>query len=394
MKNFILIVALCVVTSTFAQASFKQGYFIKNNGDKTVCFIKNLDWATSPEVLRYKLSDSGEIQNIKTTKILEFSIDNAIKFKQIETKIDISKNESINLAQQSIFAQVLVEGKATLYYFQNSEGRHYFYSVNNQDIKELIQKEYIENSLVKYNNDYLLKINEDLKCNPTDDFIRIDLKEKVLKKFFVDYNLCKNSESTFVKQNYKIKLGLTVFAGVNSSSLDFERVIVNEFIDDELSFDQKISPTFGIEGEVLLPLNNYKYSLISGLTYRSYKSTAQSEDSNEEYEVDYSSIELNLGARHYMYLNPDSKLFLEASVVIDFLLNGNSKLEFDPFSGIHGGESDDALSPKSNISFGLGYNYKKFGIRLKYFTSRKMFTPQVFDSNYKNIAVHLLYKVL
>ena len=394
MKQIVLIIIFFITGSTLSQVTFEKGYFILTNGEKVECLIKNNNWNNSPETIKYKLLNEDEVKTIEASKLSEFTIYNLIKFKSIDTKIDNSNTKDINLVSQTLFAQIIVESDATLYSYSDNNGLHYFYNVGNSEIKELIQKEYIENGITKFNNDYLVKLNTDLKCTETSDFARIKLNEKELKKYFINYNSCKNSDLNFVKTSKKIILGLNVFAGFNSSSLTLNKIISNQFIDDELNFENKTTPTFGVEGEIYLPINNYKFSIVSGLTYRSYNSKTQSLDGNEKYEIEYTSIEVNLGVRHYMYLNERSKLFIEASVVKDFLLNDKLILEFDPISGIQNGDADNTLSPKPSISFGIGYIYNNIGVKFKYFTSREMYTPKVYDSKFDNISLQLTYKVL
>lgn len=394
MKKLTLLIAFIFTHLLFSQSTFEKGYFIMSNGEKVDCLIKNKELNSSPEIIKYKLSKEDDVNTIETSKISEFTIYDLVKFKSINSKMDNSDTNDINLVPKTIFAQIIVEGEATLYSYRDNDGLHYFYNVGNSEINELIQKEYIENGITKYNNDYLVKLNTDVRCTETTDFTRVKLNEKELKKYFINYNSCKNSELKFVKASNKIKLGLNVFAGINSSRLTLNKVIPNQFLDD-LKFENKISPTFGIEGEAYLPINNYKFSIISGVTYRSYDSSIKSEDADENFEIQYTSLELNLGVRHYMYLNEKSKLFVEANVVKDFLINEKSVLEFDPVSGIQNtGDADNILNPEANISFGFGYIYNNFGIKFKYFTSREMFTPVVYASKFDNIALHLTYKVL
>ena len=55
-----------------AQNSFEQGYFIKNDGSKVECLIKNQDWANNPSKFSYKLNTNSDAQEAQIENIKEF----------------------------------------------------------------------------------------------------------------------------------------------------------------------------------------------------------------------------------------------------------------------------------------------------------------------------------
>ena len=54
MKNLLVISFLFYLTFSYSQITFEKGYFISNDGIKTECFIKNLDWRNNPTEFEYK----------------------------------------------------------------------------------------------------------------------------------------------------------------------------------------------------------------------------------------------------------------------------------------------------------------------------------------------------
>ena len=44
----LLLISQFILVGLSAQISFEQGYFINNEGTKTICSIKNIDWRNNP----------------------------------------------------------------------------------------------------------------------------------------------------------------------------------------------------------------------------------------------------------------------------------------------------------------------------------------------------------
>ncbi len=85
--------------------------------------------------------------------------------------------------------------------------------------------------------------------------------------------------------------------------------------------------------------------------------------------VDYSTIEIPVGVRHYVFLTNRSKLFFNVSMA--FVFNLDPMIDFENETGL-GGIGDLALNgTEEYFSFGVGYKYdKRLGIELRYNTSR------------------------
>ena len=84
---------------------------------------------------------------------------------------------------------------------------------------------------------------------------------------------------------------------------------------------------------------------------------------SESITIDYSSIELNIGLRHYFFLNDRSKLFANAAFVFD-------AAGTDTFIMY---ESSDSFEFGSNFNIGLGAGYKfddRYSVEFLYQSSR------------------------
>jgi hypothetical protein len=144
MKNFLLFVCVAALycNTLFAQTKFQKGYFIDNNNVRTECLIKNDDWLNNPSKFSYKVSETAPIQSAEMPVVKEFGIYNNSKFVRADVNIDLTTNDySNNLGndknpewhQQQLFLKVLIEGKASLYYYKGQNVERFFYSVNAGD---------------------------------------------------------------------------------------------------------------------------------------------------------------------------------------------------------------------------------------------------------------------
>ena len=96
--------------------------------------------------------------------------------------------------------------------------------------------------------------------------------------------------------------------------------------------------------------------------------------------VNYTSIELPIGIRHYMFLGNNSKLFINAALIYDFSQNSNFDFERLP---------DLDIKSNNNLVIGLGYkHHDKYSLEFRYAISRNLLSNQaVWNSDYNNIAI-------
>lgn len=156
----------------------------------------------------------------------------------------------------------------------------------------------------------------------------------------------------------------------------------------------------GIEAEFILPFNKNKWGLLIEPTYHNYKNEKTYEllrpflpTTLVTASIDYKSIELPIGIRHYFYLGDESKIFINALFTIDVLLN--SKLNYTRENGSHLG-SIDIFKINNNFSFGAGYKYNnKYSIELrKHFKRDILRMNSLHISDYNSISLIFGYTFL
>ncbi len=364
----------------YSQISFENGYYIDNNNQKIKCLIKNIDWESNPTKFKYKLTENSELNEKTIKSVKEFGIPNILKYVRSLVKIDRSSNKVDELDNQrkaafqkeEHFLRVLVEGKSTLYSYVDGNLTRYFYSIGESNIEQLVFKSFTtpENE-IRINNRFRNQLYNNLKCTDIkkNRIEKLKYKKAELVNFFVAYNSCNNEEYiNFEKKQKKDLFNLNIRPRLNSSSLTSNYRNTN--IKNELGFG------FGIEAEFILPFHKNKWSFIIEPTYQSFI-----KESTRNVIINYSSIEFHTGVRHYFFLNDNSKLFINASVIYDFGLN-NPQIDLLE------------IETPFNTAFGLGYKYNdKFSIELRYQTPRQLLSNFDFFAEYKTLSIVFGYSL-
>jgi len=392
-KYFLVLVILLLSLNSKAQITFEKAYYIDNNDNKVECFIKNKEWKNNPTKFEYRLSEKDEAKTATIETVKEFGIANTFKYLRRTVNIDrsdaeinkLDHNRFPDFSTEELFLKVLIEGKASLYCYEDGDLRRYFYTKNNGDIEQLIRKEYLnKNNGISTNNGFRqqlwLELNHPSLSQTT--FERLDYNQKELSKLFTNYNAKHNSEHTnFNSKQKKDLFNLSIRPGINRSSFTINNNIANS---RNINFGNKTGFRLGIEAEMLLPFNKNKWAIIIEPTYQYYQ--AEHETKYDNLEVDYSSIELPIGLRHYFYLNKHAKLFINGAFVFDFANNSSINTEY---------ASD--IDIKSNLNFAIGGGYKfkdRYSIELRYFTKRDLLRNYVhYRSDYQTYSVVFGYSL-
>ncbi len=389
MRNKILLLLLTTLCyNSFAQIKFEKGYFIDNNGSTTSCLIKDMDWKNNPTQFEYKFAEGDKTIKITIESVKEFEISNISKYKRFSIDIDrssslmqdFSTKRAPQFIKETLFLKLLVEGEASLYLYKDRNLSRFFYHINKEDVRQLIFKEYItKNREVSANNSFKQQLLTSLKCDNIQfkNIKNLQYKKNDLIPFFITYNQCRNPDFVYSKKSAQKKFHLTIRPGLNFSSLS----IVNKTIKyRNADFGSKVSARIGLEAEFILPFNNNKWAVIIEPNYQYFKT-------NTIYAaINYKSIEVPIGIRHYFFLNNKSKLFVNGLFVWDIAFN--STLDY-------GERFPSKIKPRNNFGFGIGYNYdKKFSLETRYTMNRDLFRNVTTDNtDYSTFSIILGYAI-
>lgn len=395
MNRKLIIAAIIISFNCYSQTTFENGYFINNNNEKIECLIKNEDWNNNPTEISLKYSEYEEPTTETIEFIKEFEINGKVKYQRWNINIDESSNLLASLdynrnpsfKEKQLFLKIIIEGKANLYSYEASSIKKFFFNSDNSNIEQLVFKTYLtnENQIAK-NNYFKQQLLSSLKCKSIsiNEIENIEYKVNKLTNLFIKYNECVNSEYS----NYSIKkkngaINLYLKAGVKNSSLEIKNSVSNL---KDTDFGSKLGLRVGIEAEIILPFNNNKWGLIIEPTYQNFISKKETTDLTSE--VNYASIEIPFGVRHYMFINQKSKLFINGLIIMDF--NLNSKFDFKRQV-----ESTLDIKSGSNLAFGFGYNYnEKYSIEFRYHSTRDLLTNYgPWSSKYNSLSLIFGYSI-
>jgi hypothetical protein len=369
----------------FAQVSFDKGYFIDNQGQRTDCFIKDIDWKGTPTEFLYKVSETDAPVVKKDFEIKEFAVGDA-KYISAEVDIDQSSDRLGNLSSRRepdfihkrTLLKVLVDGTAKLYYLSNAEMERFFFSVSGPPIQQLIYKKYYyDSNFTASNSSYKQQLLTSVKSPATTqkDVETLEYKAKGLTNYFEKVNLengDKPRESKKEEKKGSFNLKASVMYG--SHGMKVASDLANK------DFGSKQYLAFGAEAEYILPFNKNKWSLIVEPTYNSYKEKGQSDA--DELSMTYKYIQVTAGFRHYLFLNANSKIFLNAGIAYQ-AVSSSSHMDFLD----HGYQNYEFGSNSITLALGAGFNYGRFSVEARYFTDGNPSPYAAVNYEYTNVAL-------
>jgi hypothetical protein len=392
-KQLLLLLCLVFTANAYSQIVFEKGYYINNTDEKVECLIKNIDWRNNPTEFEYQLNKNSEKKRVTIETVQEFGIYDVSKYVRSTVNMDRASEDLEDLSdekkpifkEETLFLEVLIEGKANLYeYIDGNLSRYFFSTKENTSIEQLIYKMYQKEANIICENDrYKQQIFKNLPCSSIiiKEINRLDYSKKDLVQFFVKYNEC--HQEKFVNFVAKQKLdwfNLSLRPGLNSSSLAIQN---NSSPSRNADFGSEYGFRFGVECELTLPFHKNKWAVLIEPTYQSFESELTIGSRNLL--ADYKSIELPIGLRHYFFLSEKSKVFVNASVVVHF--SGNSFVD-------HGFGTDLEIFARPNAAFGLGYKYDRFSLEYRYQTNRQLFGGHLsWSSDYITSSVILGFQI-
>lgn len=374
-----------------------KGYFIDDNNTRIECFIRSIDPMNNPTEFDYRLTENGGSKNGNIKSVQEFGIEDVVKYIRAKVQIDrspwkleaLSKDKNPVWSDETVFLKVLVEGKASLYHFKEGSLERFFYSVNNLKIAQLIYKEYMINSTQSaFNNKFRQQLASDVRCQKTNmnELEHLYYGEKALVKYFENYNSTTGQTVLKYGENRKKNLfHLKLTPGVSSSTLVFHNRTSSS---SKFDFGTKLFPRIGMELEFVLPWYMKSWSVVFEPTFQYFNATSSVE--NPTSFVQYSSIDIPLGLRHYFFLKNDMKIFMNGFFFYNSPVLLNSKLFLS-----NAYYPSYRIDPSINFAVGTGIEYKRVSFETRYNANRNiMLNDHGWKTGYTKLEIILGIKVL
>jgi len=383
-RTYVSFLLIFTTLQFYAQVSFENGYFINNQNEKVECLIKNIDWEDNPKAFTYKFSEDEEAQTKVIKNVMEFGIYNFSKYVRADVGIDRSKKDINNMSlskspefqKEQVFLKVLINGKASLYFYKQSNLKRFFFSIDSKPISQLIYKNYKTiNNQIAENNEFRAQLWKNLKCGTLKKyhFENLSYFKSSLLKIFTKYNNCINAEyESFEPKNTKGLLNIVLTANFANNSLKSKNTATK--FQKVADFGNKTNLGLGFEIESIFKFNKNKWAVVANFNYQSFEGEAVTKPSNFSntinHTLDYKSIELAFGGRHYLYLNKKSKLFVNAFYMLDFPINSSLVETSEQTSR----RNEIEVVKSSNYSIGIGYRYNnKYSLEIRHDAKRAIF---------------------
>lgn len=394
MRTLLVFLVLFICSgSSFGQIIFEKGYFINDENQKIECLIKNIGWKNNPSEFLFKLNESSLPETGRLSSVREFGIYGLSKFINANVAIDRSSNDINKFtyekkpiwSYEQLFLKVLVEGKATLYSYEDDNLIRYFYSVSDSSINQLVYKEYlVEGNGTAYNNTFRKQLWFDLFCENTsmNSMNNINYTKNDLEKYFMNYIKYKGDTTVrFKNKTTGCLFNLTVVVGSNLSSVSF----ANSVLDRRYSmFDSNIN--FGIQTEFILPYNKNKIGILIEPSFQYFNSTNKFND--EIVSLNCKSVEFPIGVKYYMFLSKGVKLFVDGFYISNISYNFNSNVKFSNSVKLE-------IVNRESYAFGGGIEYKRVSMELRYYSNREILSDYVYwSSDYHRYSFKIGYRIL
>lgn len=387
--------------SCYGQINFEKGYVITNGGEREQVWIRNVGWKDNPEVFTYKTSPDAGIQQGTLNTIREFGIPDRFKFVRAQVPIDQSSDKLKYLTKhgrpiqdiRQVFLNLLVEGKANLYSYQDENREQFFYQLDAETIEPLIYKRYVPEgtSELRSNNQYKQQLWNNFKCGQMtmEDLQKLDYGRNELTEFFIAFNSCQDASfedfTAMEKQRDAFDLFLRAGLAINSVELN------NYAYGRHLQMDGYKSPRIGLEMAYILPFYRNKLAFIVETAYQSFEGEGPFGDGSLK--VRYHSIEVPLMVRHYFFLNKDWKLFANAGYTLDIALEG-SEMKFDTNLNAYSTSDIDTFLTNPTIGAGLDFQ-NRYALEVRYSFDRSLTNGSMYwGSTYNSFSVSLGYNFL
>ena len=404
--QFLLIILLLQAGACIAQISFQAGHYIAEDDKQLNGLIKNQDWRFNPSYIEFKPSGESETSQVDIEEIREFVIYDASKYIKSNVRIDrssplikrLSDTRQAEFTNEQLLLKVLIEGDASLYEYRDKNITRFFYKKGKSNIEQLVYKKYkTRENNIGVNNRYKQQIENDLECRKKNlcDLSKLEYRRKRLIRHFVEYNECVRADYVNYAQAKNTDfINLSLRPRIRNSSLYIDKTSSPDYSSDVGS---ELSLGFGIEIECPLPFNNRKWAILIEGVYQKYKSEHLAEGIQNVSGgklisiVDYESIEIPVGFRHYFFLSPSARAFLNASYTFD--VNFPSTIVYNRADNSNFRTLD--INSLYNLAFGAGYKLNKLSLELRYQMNRELLNFAVISStNYNTLELIFGYEIL
>lgn len=383
----ILLIAfgLVFINLASAQKNLVPGFIIKLDGDTTYGYINDRNWTRNPSQLAFKPNKTAQTINLTPLAIKGFGTSEDLYESGI---IAIERNPSassginsedahFNLKSDTVFLNVLVDGKKSLYRYRDKNGNNFFFIKRDSLIEYLRYKHYRVQrngkTFIATNQEYLTQLASYLHACPYDSLqlirknVRYD-EQSLIKLFTAYYHTCADSETHSISKQRKIA-DFGVLAGMTLTSINFSGSHGNSYLIDA-PFGYSLNGSAGIFLDLLMSRSFKKWSIYNELNVNAYRLNASYRGLND---VDYQSdlghtyIKLTNMIRFRQALSRNALLFFNGGITNGVAIHevNTLKLQYTTEPLRERKALDGTRRYEQGLAIGLGGAYKRISLQLR-----------------------------
>lgn len=403
------ILLLILVFSLNAFAQNQPGYYITKDKKTVKGYFKTADF-TNSDLLMFSETEDGKPEKLATDRISEYGIDGQYRLVKTTVNIDRSTtnyttartNTIADWVEQTVFLNVIVQGKASLYSYDSEWGTKYFYSVNGERPAQLLYRVYkLTDGRKAESFEFRSQLYANLKCDGqlVSDFLNVKYNRDELTAVVQNYNKCNNAENLAFENEtgHKLTGKYSVFAGVQSTTFSVENSVV------KLDKGTDVNFSIGAEASLVMPSKKYEffvrveYEKVTGKSSGTIYMPSHRIDIDNELEGGL--LNVMIGPR-FSFINTDKHNFF--GDVAFGLSNGLGDITETYVATTNGGTKGAEvktvydLGSTFSINAGVGYMFAgKYGAVLRYEIPRNFDFDQ--EASYKSkvgrIGLNLIYRI-
>lgn len=371
MKAIGLTLLLCLLNlllSAQSEMTLMNGWIKPLEGDTIYTKIEYLNWDQNPGAIRF-LSGGG-LKEVSPLEIQSFMVAGEHYLSYIGQVIDrpykvtdLERSPGISYRQDTVFLKYRLAGSRSLLTYKDRNSKtHLFYQLRRESPVELEYYQYmvslVENRVTvkdagtfKGQLAVILAGCEEIPRRFRG--LRYDFHE--VAKLFKMYFECKGETLSHEAEKSKYRPGIGLSAGITFLSYAMESDVFPRL--EELAYQGKWSPKFGIWHELYIPRTNRRFSILNELHYlsHSYQGSGSYPTQNfgEEYTytIDSEYFRFVTGFRGSKWQEENSRLFAEFGFSFNFGTH-------DSYQRVRRYDLDDMLTydQTSEIVPSVGFN--------------------------------------
>lgn len=329
---FLLSVLLFIFsTSSYTQSSYQKGFVVVNSGDTIQGWIDYRQWTKNPESIRFRKDEMADNQVVYTIDDLShFEITGFDKYERAVVSKDmrpvetnkLEKNDNDIFVTDTVFLQVLITGRISLYHLEDSKG-HYYIKEEGKDYEELLYKVYWREYNASLSKMYIFRdqLKQWIPVSKNTPAITSILKTANYNERDLTRIVDKINGLTDSKIIYKIKkpaqtISWFVGGGMAYSTLSFNGEKNTSGVDiaiTELDYTQSSQPLFTGGVDIGVARNLQRLFLRLELTWYGLKYTGVSKPTSPDsivYKLKVNSLSTSVSVFYNLINSPKNKLFI------------------------------------------------------------------------------------